>query len=70
MLFNVMFLEKVARPNGQSLNQVKESYDSSWGRVSDDVIAEIKRCHQSIMAVKTLQEVMERVRGGKKLSWN
>jgi hypothetical protein len=61
MLFNMAFLEIIARPVGKSLDDVKAIYDASWGRLMDATVSKIRDAYHDIRAIKSLSEVMSRV---------
>jgi prolyl-tRNA editing enzyme YbaK/EbsC (Cys-tRNA(Pro) deacylase) len=61
MLFNVMFLNLVARPEGVSLDDVRASYDKCWGRLTDETVDKLKIGALEISKIDTLQGVMDRI---------
>jgi prolyl-tRNA editing enzyme YbaK/EbsC (Cys-tRNA(Pro) deacylase) len=61
MLFNVLFLELVGRPENSTLDDVRKRYDQNWGRVTDDTMEKIKLAYKEIDSIADLQCAMARV---------
>jgi len=60
-LFCVLFLQVVARPKGKTIPDIKQMYDSRWGRLQDEVLAHLKDgCHE-ILQLKSLPEIFSRL---------
>jgi len=60
MLFNLMFLEHVARPSGCTIDDVKKRYDRTWGRLSEATLQQLKSACKDIQAVDSMSEAYKR----------
>lgn len=60
-MFNVFFLETIARPAGKSISEIKREYDLCWGRLLPETMQKLKTGAAEIMQVKTLPQVLKRM---------
>jgi hypothetical protein len=60
-MFNVFFLETIARPQGKSIEDIKRGYDLCWGKLMPDTLKLLKTGAQEILAVDTLPEVLKKM---------
>ncbi len=60
-MFNVFFMQVVARPEGKNVEEIKISYDKTWGKISFSLMNSLKLGIQEILHVKTLPEVFQRL---------
>ncbi|KAH3746262.1 Ubiquitinconjugating enzyme subfamily protein [Pelomyxa schiedti] len=56
-MFNVLFLRTVARPEGMTIDQIRGMYDANWGKLPNEIFAEMKKGPAKIFSVTTLPEV-------------
>jgi hypothetical protein len=60
-MFNVLFINLIARPPGSTLEDIANTYDSRWGRLSDEKLSALKRGYDEIMKVTRLHEVLAKL---------
>jgi hypothetical protein len=58
---DVLFLNLIARPPGNSLDDTIKMYDSRWGRLSDEKLSALKKGYDEIMKVSSLPEVLSKL---------
>ena len=60
-MFNVFFLDTIARPSGQSIEDIKRGYDVCWGKLMVETLEKLKKGSLEILSVKTLPEVFKKM---------
>jgi hypothetical protein len=58
-MFNVFFMNTIARPKGKTIQEIKDAYDITWGKLPDRLLEELKKGIESILSVKKLPQVMK-----------
>eukprot|EP00026_Physarum_polycephalum_P000525 Phypoly_transcript_00526.p1 GENE.Phypoly_transcript_00526~~Phypoly_transcript_00526.p1 ORF type:complete len:1493 (+),score=259.06 Phypoly_transcript_00526:63-4541(+) len=60
-MFNVLFMNVIARPKDMPIEEIMDMYDSRWGKVPADKLVLLKNGYEEIMKVTSLQEVLSRL---------